>query len=104
MCQCSMKRTNWFGRSNMDVENILYIVNMERGGLYCRVENKTLNQFDELEYDFLCINGKGVSRIEDYDQYIRCNADTIKRLITTHEYVPIYSEKEALPWKLRNAN
>ena len=85
----------------MDFDKILYIVNMDRGGLY-RIE-KCMDHSSGIEtrFNLICMAGQGLDPGSEYMEYV--SDVSIYNLITKYLYVPVFSEKEALFWKLKYA-
>jgi hypothetical protein len=83
--------------ATIDFDNLLYLVNMNRGGLY-KITNGSSSYVDNDSYILTCVCG---NRNGPYMDIMYCDKQDICSLINKSYYIPIYSEKEALQWKLK---
>lgn len=85
----------------MDFDNLKYLTNMNRGGLYqldhC---NRATDNYGQDIFTFHCVYGRGLTGSNYVDQIV-CNKRHILALIEDKLYIPLYSEKEALAYKLK---
>jgi hypothetical protein len=85
----------------IDFDNLKYIANIERGGLYKVVAKCVSGKSKKIVFTLRCVYGKGVENEDGYNSSMHCNNTQIEVLIEKNSYVPMFDEKDELVWKIK---
>lgn len=79
---------------NYDV--VLYIANADRAGLYSIEHIKNSD-----DCYFRCVAGDALNEESAFAEFFCGDFNSLSRLVHSSGYVPLYSEKEALAYRLK---